>query len=55
MGVKWDARERLVWAEALYFREGCGVVWLGRFGLWGMGRCSGWVARAVGRVSGGQG
>jgi hypothetical protein len=55
MGVKWGGRERLVWAKALYFREGCEVVWLGRFGMWGLEEASGWLRKAVERVRGRQG
>jgi hypothetical protein len=33
--VKWDGRGCLVWAEALDFREGSEVAWLGRFGMRG--------------------
>jgi hypothetical protein len=39
-----------VWAEALYFREGSEVAWLGQFGMRGPKETSGWLREAVGRV-----
>jgi hypothetical protein len=41
-----------VWAEALYFREGSEVAWLGQFGMWGPEETSGWLRKAVERVRG---
>jgi hypothetical protein len=49
MGVKWDGRERLVWAVAVYKeRLGCMTV----CSMWGLGWCPGWARRTVGRVRG---
>jgi hypothetical protein len=50
MTWEWNVRQ-VRGGGAWWPYELVGVV-LGRLVLWGIGRCSGWAARAVGRVRG---